>query len=152
MTKAQAFLQQFMIHRGVLPDLFGALKDEDLTFCPWDGAMSTADLAGHILSSGQAFGNLAATGKYEPSAEKPKLNTIDDLQKACREYTAELKDTINAISDEQFDTTVTMFGREVSAGTVLETMRAHEIHHKGQLFVYARLCGAQKVPMFIKLG
>ncbi|MFB5192993.1 DinB family protein [Alicyclobacillus fastidiosus] len=152
MTKAQAFLQQWMIHRRVLPDLFAALNDEDLLFRPWDGAMSTADLAVHILSSGLSFGKLAATGKYEPSAEKPQLNTIADVQQAYHKYTTELTEIINAISDEQFDTTVSMFGREVTAGTVLATMRDHEIHHKGQLFVYARLCSAQKVPMFINAG
>ncbi|SIC68051.1 Uncharacterised protein [Mycobacteroides abscessus subsp. abscessus] len=32
---------------------------------------------------------------------------------------------------------------------LLENAKDHEIHHKGQLFTYARLAGIEKLPFFV---
>ncbi|GEO27627.1 hypothetical protein AAC03nite_34120 [Alicyclobacillus acidoterrestris] len=150
MTKAQTFLQQFMAHRSVLPDLIATMKDKDLSFRPWDGAMTTADLVWHILSVSHSMASAAATGQFERITDKPDLTTIEGVQRIVRERTDELHNLIDAIPDEQLDATIELFGNQVPASAALQLLKDHEIHHKGQLFVYARMCGAEQMPMFIK--
>lgn len=155
MTKAQRFLQSFMMHRSVLPELVSKLSDKDLTYTPWEGALSTRDLVWHMLTSSYGFTKAAATGTFERSREKPDFQNVEDLQKAVQEFTDKTVALIDSMPDERVDAMVDMtaiFGTEVSAGTLLQTMRDHEIHHKGQLFTYARLVGVDSVPMFIKRG
>ncbi|EPZ41874.1 DinB family protein [Alicyclobacillus acidoterrestris] len=150
MTKAQTFLQQLMAHRSVLPDVVATMKDKDLTFRPWDGAMTTADLVWHILSVSHGMASAAATGQFERITDKPDLATIEDVQRVIRERTDELRGLIDSITDEQLDATIELFGNQVPASAALQLLKDHEIHHKGQLFVYARICGAEQLPMFIK--
>lgn len=144
-----------MMQRGVLPDLLNHFQDEDVTFSPWEGAMTTGDLVWHILSTSFTFANAAATGVFERVSEKPQLSTIADLKTAVDTWTAKTVDVIQSMSDEQFEQLIDMtklFGRAVPAGSLLHSMRDHEIHHKGQLYVYARLCGRDQLPFFIKLS
>ncbi|WAH36634.1 DinB family protein [Alicyclobacillus dauci] len=155
MPKADSFIQSFLMHRNVLGGVLDNLTDKDLDFHPWDGAFSTADLVWHMLSSTYTFASTAASGAIGERPEKPVFTSIDELKNAAREWTEKTVETIRSMSDEQFNVsidTTKMIGRDVTAGQLLSIMRDHEIHHKGQLFVYARLCGAQKLPLFIHAG
>ncbi|MFD1676578.1 DinB family protein [Alicyclobacillus fodiniaquatilis] len=155
MAKAEQFLQSYLMHRNVLGELVATLKDEDVQFSPWDKAMSTGDLIWHMLSSSYSFSAAAATGQFERVTDKPALTTIAEVQSAIAAWTDKTVNNIRSMTDEKFDELVDMtkvFGTQIPAGALLQSMRDHEIHHKGQLFVYARLCGADGLPLFIKRG
>lgn len=154
-SKAETFISQFMTHRTVLLDLINTLSDKDIDFRPWDGAMSTGDLIWHMLSSGRSFAEAAATGQFVRYSDKPAFQTIADIRAAAEEYTNKTLEVIRTMSDEQFAQDIDMtkvFGRAIPAGVLLHMLRDHEIHHKGQLFVYARICGVEQLPSFVHIG
>lgn len=151
MSKAEAFLGHFMAHRSVLSKLVDELKDKDLTYRPWDDGFSTGDLIWHILSSSYGFTRAAATGSFERLTEKPAFETTADVKQAIANITEKVTSFIQSMRDEQFSAEIDMtrvFNRTVPAEQLLSMMLDHEIHHKGQLFTYVRLCGAKQLPMF----
>lgn len=155
MSKAESFLGHFMAHRSVLSKVVDELQDKDLSYRPWDDGFSTADLIWHMLSSSYSFTNAAATGSFERLTDKPTFETTEDIAKAIADITEKVTTAIQSMSDHQFAAEIDMtraFGRNVVAEQLLTIMLDHEIHHKGQLFTYARLCGAQQLPMFTNPG
>lgn len=152
MSKAEAFLMHFKMHRSVLDKVVDAVKDEDLPFSPWEGALTLKDLIWHVLSSGLSFTRAAATGDFERVSDKPALETKTQLKQAIDDMSRQSYDFIQSMSDDQFSQEIDVtkaFGRKLPAGQLLTSMLDHEIHHKGQLFTYARLCGAEEMPFFV---
>lgn len=155
MSKAESFVNSFMTHRNVLPDLLDHLTDKDMSFTPWEGAMTTSGLIWHMLSSSFAFAHATSTGIFERLSDTPALSTVADVKAAIETWTTKTVEAIQSMDDAQFAQNIDMtkvFGREIPAGILLHSMRDHEIHHKGQLYVYARLCGAEKLPFFVNRG
>ncbi len=59
------------------------------------------------------------------------------------------------MSDDDFDRTLDLtaiFGTQMSTAQFLQLAMDHEIHHKGQLFVYVRGMGHTDLPLFVKRG
>jgi uncharacterized damage-inducible protein DinB len=52
---------------------------------------------------------------------------------------------------EDFERPVSFMGREMAVRDLLLSLIAHEAHHKGQMFVYARIQGVEP-PFYIKMG
>lgn len=152
MSKADAQLMHFNMHRSVVNKLVDTVKEEDLQFRPWEGAMSLSELVWHMLSTSLTFSRAAATGSLERVTDKPALDSKDDVKNAVDDMTRKTADFIQSMSDDRFAEEVDMtkiFGRHVPAGQLLTNMLDHEIHHKGQLFTYARLCGVETLPFFV---
>ena len=60
--------------------------------------------------------------------------------------------SISALSTEDLSRRVTAFGgRELPISALLDMVIAHEAHHKGQVWLMARMIGI-KPPMFVKMG
>lgn len=154
MSKSASFVSTFMMHRTVLSELIDALSDSDFTYQPWDGAMTTGELIAHTLTSSYTFTTAAATGEIE-RPERPTITTAADAKAAFTSWTEKTVAAIQGMDDEQFEKIIDLtnvIGRQLPSGAVLHIMRDHEIHHKGQLFVYARLCGVEKMPRFVNAG
>ncbi|GMA57738.1 putative damage-inducible protein DinB [Alicyclobacillus sacchari] len=155
MTKAESYLQHWHAHRDVLFDLLKAVDEQHVNFQPWAGAMSFADLIWHIVSTGYFFADSAALGHASTRPQKPDLATIGAIESSISEWTQKTHDRIASITDEQFANLVDLtqlFGAKLPVAALLQTNLDHEIHHKGQLFVYARLCGADPLPFFVQRG
>ncbi|MEK4357699.1 DinB family protein [Paenibacillus sp. FSL M7-1455] len=57
---------------------------------------------------------------------------------------------MNLIQDEQLEKELEFNGYIGTGRLWLETAKDHEIHHKGQLFTYARMIGVEKLPFMMK--
>jgi uncharacterized damage-inducible protein DinB len=57
---------------------------------------------------------------------------------------------VAALTPEQLSEVVAPFGPEkaLSREQLLHAMHEHEIHHRGQLYVYLRMLGAEVPPLF----
>lgn len=44
-----------------------------------------------------------------------------------------------------------VFGRKVAGEQLLQLAIGHEIHHKGNLFVYVREMGHTDLPLYVKI-
>ncbi|MDI9261311.1 DinB family protein [Alicyclobacillus sendaiensis] len=155
MSKAQSVLAHWHSHRDVLAPLVDAVPEDKLDFKPWDEAMSFRDLVWHILSTGALFAAAARAGRMTDRPEKPDLSTKQALVQAIASFTERTHADVASIADEQFEQLVetkAVFGTDLPAKALLSSMIDHEVHHKGQLFVYARMMGAKKLPFFIHRG
>jgi uncharacterized damage-inducible protein DinB len=74
---------------------------------------------------------------------------MDDVRKIVREYTEKTKKDLQTLTDDHLDQTVQWGPYHAPGKMWLDIMRDHEIHHKGQLFVYARMVGMEQLPFFI---
>lgn len=149
MSHAEEFAKQWRRQRDVLETLLERVPDGKENFAPWDGAMTLGQLAIHIATVGQMFAHGAATG--EISQPQAPWTTMADVRSAVHELTGQTQTTIDSISDERWEAMVDLtkvFGREMKVSAMLYSMRDHEIHHKGQMFVYARMAGADNLPFF----
>jgi uncharacterized damage-inducible protein DinB len=150
MSKAEEFVSSFMGHRASTLQL--AEKIQDASFRPWEKALTAGELFGHMASAGLLFSNSVAQGavvRPNPPAEKPDLSDMIVVRELLKQQTNETIALLQGLPDSAFDTLIdasAMFGREVPGGFLLAILRDHEIHHKGQLFVYARMTGVQEMP------
>ncbi|GAA5534344.1 DinB family protein [Deinococcus aluminii] len=146
------YADAFQMHRAALQDLYGLLPDEQGTFAPWEGGMSFIGLADHLAASSQRM--LGRLGEEE--APPPILDTsgsadLPSARSRLQESTENALLTIRALSEEDLSRRVTAFGREMPVAALLDFLIQHEAHHKGQVWMMARMVGV-KPPMFVKLG
>ena len=146
---AQEYVQRFMMHRGALLDLLEKIPESQGEFKAWENGMSFISLTDHLTGSGINLTNIM-TGK-----ERVKLEPSISLSAATnrlKDATWQIEQTISGLSPEQLSQKVTAFGgREMPVFTILDFMREHEAHHKGQIWMMARMIGIEP-PNLVKWG
>ena len=153
MANTQQMMQEWLRHRRVLPELLAGLNDEQIGFKPWDGAMTLGKLALHIAGSTDAFVSFAKTGEFaRPSV--PECRTADEVRRTVDELTAKTQAAYASLSDADLEVErdASHMGLKGPAKMFLAAARDHEVHHKGQLFVYVRMAGVEKVPFFVSVA
>jgi uncharacterized damage-inducible protein DinB len=144
-----AYAQSFLMHRTALIDLLEKIPADQGEFKAWENGMSFRALADHLASSSLRTGQMLRgqpPEKLEPSADLP--SAIERL----RETTAIVTDMLEALNEEVLARVIPAFGgREMPMRTLIDFFVAHEAHHKGQLWMMARMIGVEP-PMFMKFG
>jgi uncharacterized damage-inducible protein DinB len=123
--------------------------DDKYDWKPAETAMTLGELMNHLWLSelGLAEGALAG----ERSAERPApLRHSAELVAAFDKSHAELAERVAALTPEQLAETVTPFGPEypMQRRVILTMLNEHEIHHRGQLYVYLRMVGCELPPLY----
>lgn len=142
-------IQEWKTHRLVLHDLLELVDDENKDFKPWDGAMSLGELALHIATSTDMFIKLVKTGEFTAPNEETYAS-MDDVRDLVKKYTDFNEHDLKMITKSQMTNKVDFNGQKAPGRTFLSMAIDHEIHHKGQLFTYIRMTGAEKMPSFVK--
>lgn len=146
-TRAQRLAGRFRSHRRALITLARQLPESAASFKPWEGAMSTLELLSHIAGSAEFF--LAPTLQREPLSI-PNGETIASAAQALEQLSEKETADIAALTDEQLGQRVTLQALNLTlpVADLISVMIDHEVHHKGQAFVYARMQGIQP-PFFV---
>ena len=150
MASGEDMAKRWMAHRRVTLDLLDRIPDDRASFKPWPDAMTCAQLAAHIGGSHHMFATLAAGLPFErpdPATLPADLPGVRDL---LRRLTEEDEATLNGLTADDMRREVTMRAGAMPANDALAMAREHEVHHKGQLFEYARICGVESVPGWIR--
>jgi len=142
----------FMRHRSVTLEEASRLPADQVDFKPWPGAMSLGELLWHMGGAHHMFVQVAL-GNFGQQGERPQRPA--DLA-AIRTTLAQLTEAdaaaIRNMSDEDLATPrAGIMNMTLPASLWLHSAREHEIHHKGQLFVYGRMVGVEP-PFFIPRG
>jgi len=149
MSKAELAVQHWLRHRTVLENLLPMISDEHLSYQPWEKAFSLGDLVVHIAGSSVMFARAIKNGAFQPPSSRPTYTTVEDLRRIMQESTEETTALLRSLSDDVLEQTMP-FNRFVANGQHwLDTLIDHEIHHKGQLMLYARQVGVENLPFFI---
>ncbi|WP_280771182.1 DinB family protein [Salipaludibacillus daqingensis] len=150
MSQSSHIKDRFLSHRLITNDLIGKIKTEHFDYKPTPTSMSAHELVVHMLTS---FYHLASAA----AKQRPKtLHDKDDdknLPLLAQRYTDESVKLIESLSEERLDEFVDLsdsMGINVPARTLIDMAIDHEINHKGNLFVYVREMGHEKLPMFVK--
>jgi uncharacterized damage-inducible protein DinB len=144
------YIASWMSHRKALLELIDALDDnENLQYKPWDGGMTLSELVLHISNSTDMFANTVKQGVFVPPTTPKTPETIGELKQMVQSETEQTKSILESITEEQLNQLVEFAGMKMPGMAMLETAKDHEIHHKGQLFTYARLIGIEELPFFV---
>jgi uncharacterized damage-inducible protein DinB len=146
--RVETLLQQWLRHRNVLHDLLEEIDDKHVQYKPWENAFSLGSLAIHIASSSDFFVQAVKDGEFPSGSEPPSFETMEEIRNFVRECTQKTRSNFEALTDRHLDQTVPWGSNRATGEFWLHAMRDHEIHHKGQLFLYARMVGVEKLPFF----
>ncbi|PTM60046.1 DinB family protein [Desmospora activa] len=152
MGQVDQMVNHWYRHRHALEELLKAIPNEYLHYKPWDGAMELGELAQHVAASNYMFVSIVKTG--EGQIKMPEIvdcNTLDDVLRLVQDYTEKTKAIYSSLTDAelelQYDSPYPNF--HGPRKKILTIMTDHEIHHKGQLMLYARMVGVKELPFFV---
>ncbi len=155
MKQVDSLLQAWLRHRDALVALVDVTPEGNQNFTPWEGAWTYALLTLHIVGMGEWFMQAVASGEMANPEPPVQVTSMQQLKEIVHEVTKRTTDTFKALPDEQLSAEINsskIFGANLTGAQIIEAMFEHEIHHKGQLFVYARMCGVENPPFFFNRG
>ncbi|NGP46499.1 damage-inducible protein DinB [Bacillaceae bacterium SIJ1] len=144
-----SYLNHWLSHRNALVNLIDKVDNEHTVYEPWNGAMSLGHLVVHIVQSTDMFVESVKQGTFAEPTIQDDFQTMDDVRKIVRDATEKTKNDLEALTEEQVNSMISSPIMEAPGSVYLTTSLDHEIHHKGQLFTYARMAGIEDMPMFI---
>ncbi|MBX6350599.1 MAG: DinB family protein [Clostridia bacterium] len=151
MLTAHEMMGHWQRHRAVVEDILARIGDEHVDFKPWDGAMRLGELALHLAGWNHAFVQLAKTG-VRPPVPKADGMTLPEIRAAIADLTDRTKSVYASLTDDDLEREHVFpeSGFRATGRTILMMMFEHEIHHKGQLMLYARMVGVRELPFFVR--
>lgn len=154
MNRTDKALALFKSHRDVTNELIGKITPEQEDYQPTPTSMPAKKLAVHIITTAYKFAKVIATGQPELFREKVEIPEVG-LSELAGKYTGETISLLESLSDEDWDRELDLtaiFGSKMKAQAFFRMGIDHEIHHKGQLFVYVREMGYTELPFYLKKG
>ncbi len=155
MKQVDSLVQAWLRHRDALVSLVDVTPEGSQDYTPWEGAWTYAQVALHIVGVGEWFVQAVATGQIAKPEPAVQVTSMKQLREVIGEATKRTTEIFKALTNEQLTSEVntsSVFGVNLTGMQIIESMREHEIHHKGQLFVYARLCGVENLPFYFNRG
>jgi len=149
MSTMNVFVTNWLNHRKVLLAMLDTVQNENLQYKPWEKAMSLSTLVLHINGSMDMFAQTVKNGVFTPPSTAKQAETIEELKTIVAADTASTKALLESLTDEQLEKEIDFHGMKMAGIVLLENGKDHEIHHKGQLFIYLRLLGIETLPFFV---
>lgn len=149
MGLAKQMMNDWIQHRNVLEELLKQINDEHIDFKPWDDAMTLGELVLHIAGWNDVFVSMVKTEKFA-TPDIPECKNIEDVRKAVKNFTEKTKATYKSFTDDELEAENNSSHPKLQGPKkkYLTAMYDHEVHHKGQLFIYARMIGIKELPFF----
>lgn len=142
-------MEEWLQHRHVLEELLASVSDEQIDFKPWQDAMTLGELALHVAGWNDVFVSMVKTERFAPP-DIPECRTMEDVQNAVKMFTEKTKAAYASFTDADLEAENQSSHPKLKGPKkrYLVAMYDHELHHKGQLFLYARMAGVKDVPFF----
>jgi uncharacterized damage-inducible protein DinB len=143
------YVRSFTMHRAALIELLEKIPAEQADFKAWEGGMSFTRIADHLSGSSIRMGKMMQGIK--PDVIEPSADFAASLER-LKTTLSETQAMLGGMADEAFQVVVPAFGgREMPVASLVDFMIQHEAHHKGQVWLMARMVGIEP-QMFIKMG
>ncbi|MBS4193016.1 DinB family protein [Bacillus sp. FJAT-49705] len=146
-------LKHFLSHRIVTNELVKKIEESNYSYKPTETSMSTEKLVTHMYTSFYKFIKTVKVGNGSPFMEKlehPEFN----LSQLGEHYTELSKELLESLTEDELNRDIDMtkiFGINVTGHQMVQTAIEHEIHHKGNLFVYVRELGHTELPLYMRV-
>lgn len=151
LTSVQQVMKRWKMHRNALLELVAVLPDSSESWRPWDGAMTTIELVHHLAWTPDFF--FAAIEARDMNIP-PVPSTLPEARELLQRLTEEHEQILASYTeaDLQKEATIELFKVTEPVVEVLHRLIGHEAHHKGQLFLYARMLGVTALPFYVDLS
>jgi uncharacterized damage-inducible protein DinB len=136
------------IHKQTMKIMAVAPSDK-YDWRPAETAMTLGKLMNHLWISEWGLVEAAINGSLP--AERPELKkNTEDLIATFDKSHKEMVAKVSTLTPEQLAEEISPFGadRKVTRKAVLYALHEHEIHHRGQLYVYLRILGCEIPPLY----
>ena len=135
------------IHQQTLR-LMKVAPDDQYEWKPTDSAMTLGSLMNHLYQSEMGLADAMVHGTF-PS-EFPTYSTTAELLVAYATSHAAAVEKVRALPAEAWEEMITPFGPQSTMPrlALLTLAMEHEIHHRGQLYVYLRMLGCEGPSLF----
>jgi len=147
----ESFLSYFHSVRARTMRVVEALPADRLEWRHADGVFSPSDLARHIAGTERytfAENVLGRPSRYHgcgPSLADGHDAVIDFMQRMHQETTAILQALTPADLERKC---ASAQGAPITTWKLLRAMIEHEVHHRGEMYVYLALLGVPRPPLF----
>lgn len=145
----QQILKRWRMHRNALLEIVAKIPESSAQWRPSPKGMTMLELLYHIAWTPDFFLSAVDGRETDPV---PIPNSIGEARRLLAELTKEHEAAIAAYSDADLQKEVhvpILFVTE-PAVEVLHRLVTHEAHHKGQLWLYARMLGIEP-PFYVDL-
>lgn len=135
------------IHKQTLR-LMKVAPDDQYEWKPTDSAMTLGGLMNHLYQAEMGLADAVVSGAY-PSEFPSYTNTAELLAAYSASHAAAIE-KVRALPAEAWEETITPFGPQSTMPrlALLTLALEHEIHHRGQLYVYLRMLGCEVPALF----
>lgn len=148
-SEARTYAGTLALHDEALIDLLGRLPESTASWAPWEGAMTTLQLGDHIYMVDELM--VASVVGRDPELKPEPSKSLAELRENFMVASRRHHEELGRLTPEDFERPISFMGREMAVRDLLLSLIAHEAHHKGQMFVYARIQGVEP-PFYIKMG
>ena len=125
-----------------LVDLAGATPQAKMSWRPGDGVRSTSEVFMHVAGANYflsgMLGAAPPAGVDVRNLEK-NVTTHADVIAQLKKSFEHARKAIGAVSDEQLNDAIKMFGQDATKRKAMITMVEHASEHLGQSIAYARM-------------
>src|SRR5579872_360978 len=147
----QSFLSYFETIRERTLRVVEAVPREKLEWRHTDGVFSPGDLARHIAATERytfAESVLGRPSRY-PGCGADLAQGMDSILAFMQRMHAETVDMLKKLSPDNLEGKgVGPQGNPITACKLLRAMVEHEVHHRGEIYVYLALLGVPRPPLY----
>lgn len=150
------FLEDFHTNALRTVRLVRSFADADLDLRPGPGSMSAAEQVSHLCACHNFMRGLLE--EENPTKElfqrRYDVSSVAAAVRSLGVSIGEVQRAVAATTDEVWGQQVSPFGPDwiMSRGAMCYTMIEHEVHHRGQLTVYARIAGHTPVTLYLPVS
>lgn len=130
--------------------IYRSFTDGDLFFRAKGGGRSVAELFQHIIDSYWLTGYWLSKGP-QTGPRKATPTTVGEAAELLHSAQAALFATLSNVPDAEFEKEISPFGVPESCAVFALGMLKHEIHHRGELYSLARVCGHTPEGLYVRI-
>ena len=146
-TKKQ-FLDGFVHEMNIIRHLSTKIEPSMLDYKPTEKQRTTLELLnylGHIFNLGTSIVIAGTSENYKEIAGEAPVVTLENFDQIMKDQATVVAAKIEALSNEQLDAVVTIFGRTSSVSEHLFGISKWAVAYKMQLFLYIKACGKHDI-------
>ena len=115
--------------------------DEKLDWRPREDMFTLRELIGHLPQAELALARSTLAGSAQELGFDISNKSASEIADMFDTQHDKLASEVSQLTSDQMSEEVEFHGKQVRRNVLLKGMTEHEIHHRGQLYVYYRLAG-----------